>query len=338
MNTPAVTGINIEKTFSSEFNLFVSRFDASYGRVYGFYGPNGSGKTTFMKILGLIMAPDSGDVVINGCRASVNKLEIKRKMSFVFQEPKLLKRKVRDNLKFPLKLRNESVSAENIKNILKKLSLNPQIFLNKKPHELSGGEKKRISLAQKLIFEPDIILLDEPTANIDSKSLAVITSLLAELKEQNKCIIVSSHDYEWLSATADEIYYLSDGHFYTEMYENDLGRDFEYHYNGLFRKRFGAAEVIAASSSENAGECGYYINPNDIIISLEKLSNLSAQNIIQMKVKYIDVRDKNVKLELEKDKFKLTSYISKKALADLDIYKSKSVYAVFKASSVKSYK
>ncbi|MEC9492457.1 ATP-binding cassette domain-containing protein [Flexistipes sp.] len=337
MNSTAVSGVNIEKTFDSDFTLFVSQFNASYGKVYGFYGPNGSGKTTFLKILGLIMAPDSGEIFINGYSASVYNLEIKRKMSFVFQEPKLLKRKVKDNLIYPLKLRNETVYLENINRILKKLSLNPHIFLHKKPLELSGGEKKRLSLAQKLIFDPDIILLDEPTANVDSTSLSVITGFLTELKKQNKCIIVSSHDYEWLTDTADKIYYLNNGRLYTQKYENDLGRGFEYFAAGLYHKRFAKTDVIVSSPEKSVDE-GCYINPEDILIALDEPQKISARNVIKMRVNDIEIQEKKVKIGLVKDDLRLVSYISKKALLELDLSKNKEVYVVFKASSAKWYK
>jgi len=337
MDIPAILAANIVKRFNSDFSLFVSHFAASYGRIYGFYGPNGSGKTTFMKILGLIIPPDSGKIAINGHSASVNSLEVKRKMCFVFQEPKLLKRKVKDNLAYPLKLRNEPIHQENINSILNKLSLNPHIFLHKKPHELSGGEKKRVSLAQKLIFDPDILLLDEPTANVDSKSLSVITDLLTALKKQNKCILISSHDYEWLSLTADKIYYLNGGRLSEQTFENDLGRDFEYFAPGLYRKRYGETELIVASSVKPA-DSGCHINPEDIIISLNEPQNISAQNVIKMTVSDIEIHDNKVTVVLVKDDLRLLSHISKKALFELDLSKQKEVYVIFKATSAKWYK
>ncbi len=337
MDTPAILATNIEKRFNSDFSLFVSHFAASYGKVYGFYGPNGSGKTTFMKILGLIISPDFGKITINGQNASVNSLEVKRKMSFVFQEPKLLKRKIKDNLTYPLKLRNASVHQEKINSILNKLSLSPHIFLYKKPNELSGGEKKRVSLAQKLIFDPDILLLDELTANVDSKSLSVIIELLTALKEQNKCILISSHDYEWLSITADKIYYINDGQLSEQKFENDLGRGFEYFAPGLYRKRYGETELNVASAV-NPADSGCHINPEDIIISLNEPQNISAQNIIKMKVNDIEIHDNKVTVDLVKGDLRLVSYISKKALFELDLSKQKEVYVIFKATSAKWYK
>lgn len=338
MKTAAISAKNIVKEFNSDFVLNITDFNAFYGDITGFYGPNGSGKTTFMKILGLILPPEEGCVFIDGVAASGENLQLRRKLSFLFQEPKLLKRSVRENLSYPFRIRNEKVSAEKINDIMIKLSLEPDIFLRKKSHELSGGEKKRISLAQKLIYDPSVILLDEPTANVDTKSIDIITKLIFEMQIKNKCILISSHDYEWLADVAGKIYYLEKGILLRGKYENNLGRGFYHFYNGLLKKNFGQVEIVAASSYENAGEYGYYINPNDILISLEKPKNLSAQNLIEMRIKNIDVQNKKVKIDLEKDKLNLTSYISKKALAELDIYRNKNVYAVFKASSVKCYK
>ncbi|TYC06417.1 MAG: ATP-binding cassette domain-containing protein [Kosmotoga sp.] len=337
MKTPAISAKSIIKKFNSDFVLNITDFSSYYGNITGFYGPNGSGKTTFMKILGLILPPDEGSIFIEGVAASNENSDLRRKLSFIFQEPKLLRRSVKENLNYPFKIRKERVSPDKLKNILLQLSLDPDIFLRKKSHELSGGEKKRVSLAQKLIYDPNIILMDEPTANVDIKSIDIITKLIFEMQKRNKCILISSHDYEWLSDVAGDIFYLERGELLKERFENNLGRNFQKFDNGLFRKNFGSVEIFAYSESENDGECGYYINPNDIIISLEYPNNISAQNIVEMKVKHIDVRNKNVKVELMSGELSLTSYISKKALADLDLCKNKDVYAVFKASSLKCY-
>lgn len=211
MENKAIFAKNILKKYNSQFILNVDEFFATYGKVYGLYGPNGSGKTTFMKILSLIIPADSGDIYINNKKADMDAVEIKRKLSFLFQEPKLLRRSIKGNLIYPLKIRNEKISIKKIEEMLEKLDIQPDNFLSKKPWELSGGEKKRVSLAQKLIFDPEIIFLDEPTANIDEKSVAIISDIIQDLKMRQKCVIVSSHDYEWLSKVADELYFTKKG-------------------------------------------------------------------------------------------------------------------------------
>jgi len=177
----AISVRNIIKSYDHNFTLNVPKFDACYGTIYGFYGPNGSGKTTFMKILSLILSPDSGNIYINNEEVSQNGIDQRRKLSFLFQDVKLLNRNVRDNLAYPLKIRKLKINIEQIKDTLDMISLPAEQFLYKKPNELSGGEKKRVSLAQKLIFNPDIIFLDEPTANVDVKSIKIISDVIRNL-------------------------------------------------------------------------------------------------------------------------------------------------------------
>lgn len=336
----AISARNIIKSYNHDFTLNVPQFDAKYGTIYGFYGPNGSGKTTFMKILSLILSPDSGKIYINNEEVSQKGIDLRRKLSFLFQDVKLLNRNVKGNLAYPLKIRKLKINLQQIKDTLDMLSLPAEQFLYKKPNELSGGEKKRVSLAQKLIFNPDIIFLDEPTANVDVKSIKIISDVIRNLKSQNKCIFISSHDYEWLFEVCDEVYFINKGILTGKRLENNFGRGFKSFQDGLCVKKIGSTNVFASLPPQHIGDierAGCYIEPRDVLISTEEPQYISAQNIIKMTVESISVLDKNVMVILINNCLEMKSTITKKALADLDLYKGKEVYAIFKATSVKWY-
>jgi tungstate transport system ATP-binding protein len=228
MGKEALSASNIIKQYNHSFMLNVPYFESIYGGVYGFYGPNGSGKTTFMKILALIMKPDSGKVFINKREITQSDIKVKRRISFLFQEVKLLNRTVKDNLIYPLKIRRVNSDLSKIKEILDLLYLPTDYILFKGPDELSGGEKKRVSLAQKLIFCPDIIFLDEPTANIDVESIKIISNVIKSLKSEDKCVIISSHDYEWLSNICDEINFINNGMINKKKLKSNNFNNFKY--------------------------------------------------------------------------------------------------------------
>lgn len=189
-----------------DFELSIPFLALDYGKIYGFYGENGSGKTTLLKIIASIIKQDNGKITLSPTSKGKSP-----EITFLFQEPKLLNRTVRNNLIYPLKIKKLPFSDLTLKNVLSLVGMDFEKFKNKKSHELSGGEKKRISLAQKIIFDPDIIILDEPTANIDVNSIKIISSLIISYKKKNKLVLVSNHDYNWLSNICDNIFSLKDG-------------------------------------------------------------------------------------------------------------------------------
>lgn len=191
-----------------DFELRIPSLVLDYGKTYGFYGENGSGKTTLLKVIASIVKQDMGEITFKP--APTGKLPEK---TILFQEPRLLNRTVKDNLIYPLKIKKLPFNENTLKNVLNLVGMNFEKFKNKKPQELSGGERKRVSLAQKIIFDPDIIILDEPTANVDLNSIEIISSLIDSYKKNNKLVLVSSHDHSWLSDICDEIFSMKNGKF-----------------------------------------------------------------------------------------------------------------------------
>jgi putative ABC transport system ATP-binding protein len=171
------------------------------GDFVSIMGPSGSGKTTLLNIIGCLDTPTSGEVVIGD--RSVHELsddeltEIRRdKIGFVFQQFNLISTLTAlENIAYPMLLRgvNGHEHEKRGKELLKAVGLDERLGENK-PNELSGGEQQRVAVARALANEPDIILADEPTGNLDSKTTKDILELLKATNERGKTVIVVTHD------------------------------------------------------------------------------------------------------------------------------------------------
>ena len=177
-------------------------------------GKSGSGKSTLLNVLGGLDKYDSGDLIIN--EKSTSKFNNKdfdacrnTYIGFIFQDFNLLENySVEKNISLSLELQNKKVKKEQIRELLKKVGL--EGFEKRKINELSGGQKQRVAIARALIKNPNVILADEPTGNLDSVTGRQIFDLLKELSKE-KLIIIVSHDDENATRYADRIIELKDG-------------------------------------------------------------------------------------------------------------------------------
>jgi len=170
------------------------------GERIALLGPNGSGKSTLMLVLSGLLKPTTGKVLFNGRDISEILDDVRSRIGFVFQDPDvfLFNPTVRDELSYSLRQLNLSMNE-----IEKRVDEYASVFelknmLEKPPFRLSGGEKKRVEIASVLIYNPEILFLDEPTSNVDGKTKRTIVKIL---KGFDGTLIVSTHDL----SLADEI-------------------------------------------------------------------------------------------------------------------------------------
>jgi len=170
------------------------------GEYLAIVGPSGSGKSTLMHLIGLLDRPTSGSIIIEGKKTEnlkENKLAQLRneKIGFVFQTFNLLPRtSALANVMLPLQYgKIKGISKEELaKEVLEKVGLSHR--MHNLPSQLSGGEQQKVAIARALICNPAIILADEPTGNLDSKSGNQIISLLESLNKEGKTIVIVTHD------------------------------------------------------------------------------------------------------------------------------------------------
>jgi lipoprotein-releasing system ATP-binding protein len=180
----------------------------SKNNIVSLIGPSGSGKSTLLHILGLLETVDQGEYFFN----DVNLIDLKddqktiyrrKSISIVYQFNNLISDlRAVDNVILPLLINNldKNESFKKAESLLAKLGLKGR--LNHYPHELSGGEQQRVAIARALINEPELILADEPTGNLDSKTANEVFEILLSLKSKERLIIFATHNRE-LSDKAD---------------------------------------------------------------------------------------------------------------------------------------
>jgi putative ABC transport system ATP-binding protein len=188
--------------------------DIEQGEFVAITGPSGSGKTTLMNIVGLLDHADSGSYLLSGrtlSSASTNELARIRNQTigFVFQQFHLLPRTTAaENVELPLLYSNAVEIESKAVEALCRVGLEDR--LSHYPNELSGGQQQRVAIARALVNEPDLILADEPTGNLDSEAGQGVLELLQELNGSGKTVVMITHDVE-LARQASRIVHIDAG-------------------------------------------------------------------------------------------------------------------------------
>ncbi len=216
---------NLTKIYGKDSTKVVAldhvSFSVEKGEFVAIVGASGSGKSTLLHLIGGVDRPTSGKVYIDGkdiFNFNDDKLAIfrRRQVGLIYQFYNLIPiLNVEENISLPLSLDNREVDKEKLDNLLKLLGL--QNRKNHLPNELSGGQQQRTSIGRALITNPTIILADEPTGNLDSKSSDEIVALLKKSnKELNQTIIMITHNME-IAKVADRIIKIEDGKIVEEV-------------------------------------------------------------------------------------------------------------------------
>jgi tungstate transport system ATP-binding protein len=180
------------------------------GDFLALIGPTGSGKTTLLRLIGLLEKPTVGEIIIDGMEVTGlpegERLKARRRMAMVFQKPVMFKTSVRENVSYGLKIRGEGKIDERVKAAIEAVGLSG--YESRDANTLSGGEMQRIALARALVLEPDLLLMDEPTANLDPKTATTIDALISRFKGT---VIMATHNMLQARRLADKIAVIVDG-------------------------------------------------------------------------------------------------------------------------------
>ncbi len=209
-------------------------FEVGEGEFLAIMGPSGSGKTTLLNIVASLDRPTEGDVILDGKRFSQIRerelSEFRRKhLGFVFQDFNLLDNfSLKDNILLPLVLSNTPIAEMERRLVPIAQMLNIQQLLNKFPYEVSGGEKQRTAVARAVITDPRLILADEPTGALDSKSSAHLLGIFKTLNQSGKTILMVTHS-AFAASYASRVLFIRDGEIFSQIYrgENNNQQFFE---------------------------------------------------------------------------------------------------------------
>ncbi|MHA6530651.1 ABC transporter ATP-binding protein [Paenibacillus sp. BAC0078] len=218
---------NLSKIYEGKVSIHALnhiRFAVEKGEFVGIMGPSGSGKTTLLNVIATIDEPTSGEVMINGRNPRSldrkDKALFRRKeLGFVFQQFNLLDTlTVEENIVLPLTLAGASVPEmeARLREVVNRLDIGG--LLHKRTYEISGGQMQRVAIARAMIHRPALILADEPTGSLDSKTAAEVMSLLAEVNgAEGTTMLMVTHDAV-AASFCHRVIFIKDGRFHSEMY------------------------------------------------------------------------------------------------------------------------
>jgi len=206
-----ITVENLTKTYGAQKAVDNISFEVQTGEILGFLGPNGAGKTTTMKIITCFMAPTTGDVKVGGISIYDDQEAIKRKIGYLPESnPLYLDMQVLEFLEFAALIQKvpKEKADKRIAEMVHVTGLNAE--KHKKIGELSKGFRQRVGLAQALIHDPEILILDEPTTGLDPNQIVEIRNLIREIGRE-KTVILSTHILPEVEEIADRILILNNG-------------------------------------------------------------------------------------------------------------------------------
>jgi len=209
--------IDLEKRFPIKKKKIIAvnkvNLDIETGEIFGLLGPNGAGKTTFFRLVSCLLQPTSGTATVAGYDIVKESTNVRKRVGLLCEEPSLYeKQTIHDNLRFF----GELYGLER-KHIEKRISdlagtLDFTDLLLRKPGTLSKGQRQRVSLARALLHEPEVLLLDEPTANLDPETANSVRLSIKELqKDEKRTIVVSSHNLDEVEKICGRVAIIDNG-------------------------------------------------------------------------------------------------------------------------------
>ncbi|MGB9842533.1 MAG: ABC transporter ATP-binding protein [Candidatus Bathyarchaeales archaeon] len=345
------------KEYSGRQVLKDVNFSVKSGELFVLVGSNGAGKTTLLRILDLLEEPTSGRVLFDGQivdYSSKDRVALRRKIGMVFQQNVLFNMSVFDNVAYPLKVRGESERniRQKVKEALELVQLDG--FERKNALALSGGEAQRVDIAQALVTEPELLLLDEPTANLDPRNVSIVEEVLSCVnRERQTTIIMTTHNMFQAENLAHRLAFLNDGKIESVgTFQDVFGKPskpiksfarLENVFHGVSKIMAEGTSIVEIGSGlqveaafKKVGNVTLHVPPEDIILSTQPLIS-SARNTFEGRIVQISDIGHVVKLKVKIAENKnFTVQITKRSFNEMQLNIGSKAYIAFKVSSVQT--
>jgi tungstate transport system ATP-binding protein len=338
------------RTILKNINLKVER-----GEALAVIGPTGSGKTTLLRLIGLLDLSTSGKIYFDGTDVTASgkaRLDTRRRMAFVLQKPVVFNTSVYDNIAYGLKWRGGKGGQrhQEVDHVLEMVDL--AACRNRNARTLSGGEAQRVAIARAIVSEPEVLLLDEPTANLDPLSTAKIEEVINNIRHQHQTtIIMATHDMSQGQRLADRVGVLLNGRIvqtggWREVFQAPDNRDvaefvgieniiagaIASSQDGMVAIKVGDRVIEAISHYPAGATVSACLRPEDVTLFLSPVSS-SARNSFVGEITRVVSSGPLSRIEIDCG-FPLVALVTRRSAEELNLEKGKKVYATFKATAV----
>lgn len=341
----------VTKSFADQEALSNVSLQIHEGEILGLLGPNGSGKTTLLKILAFIEKPTKGEVSFGGRQVKdSNAGQMRMESTLVFQKTVLFSTTVHNNVAYGLKIRGKPKKEveELVRKALKMVQL--EGFEKRHAKRLSGGEQQRVALARALALNTRLLLLDEPTANLDPENVSIVEETIATANQELKTtIVMATHNMFQAKKLPHRIALMENGKIGeigtpTEVLgklsktlasfaavDNIFNGTAKTTEDGTTHVEIGGSVKLEMTGQYN-GDISVFISPEDIILSKSRFAS-SARNTFKGKIVEILDSDSLVRLRVDVGKL-VTVQITKRSFNEMELGLNAEVFLAFKASSV----
>lgn len=342
----------ILKSFNGKEVLKGISIEFKEGKITSIIGPNGAGKTTLLRILNLLEKPTGGKLFFDNCEVKkATLLSIRRRMAMIFQNPMMFNSSVYNNVAYGLKVRGRGSFKNEIEKILSITRLSR--LKNQSALTLSSGEMQRVALARALILRPEVLFLDEPTADLDPLSKKIIEDLIPIInKEYGTTIIMTTHDLSVGERLSDHLIIMIDGRIVQEGSSDEIFHQpnswhsarfvgvenlFEgelFFEDGSTKLDIGGVKIEVVTDLR--GRACASLRAEEIILSLEPFSS-SARNCLCGVIK--DIKDDGPISIVSIDAGVIfQAIVTRSSKREMELQTGKKIFLTFKASSVNVFR
>lgn len=350
-----ISTVDLSQRYGAKTVLKGVSISVDDGEMLALIGPTGAGKTTLLRLLDQLDKPASGKIYFDGHQVTNSaklRVEVRRQVGMVFQKPAVFNSTVFDNVAYPLRIRGHSRKpvADKTMEMLEIVGLKG--YEKRSARTLSGGETQKVALARAMVSQPRLMLLDEPTANLDPVSLGSIEEVIQRVNRQyGTAMIIATHDMSQGRRLASRIGVLMEGELVqtgtaSDVFsrpsdirvarlvgvENVLEGTLTTNEEGLTRIQIGGHTLEAVTDIQPTVNVHVFLRPEDITLSVGE-SPSSARNSFTGEVTLVALSGALARVEMDCG-FKLVALITRRSADDLELRVGTKIHASFKATAL----